>query len=74
MKRPAGFISAQCHRATGDSATHLNDASRSLRSGRRSSARNCRVGEDVATLAPHSPERALLAHSVLHARDSFSQT
>jgi hypothetical protein len=32
-----------------------------------------RVGEDVATLAPHSPERALLTHSVLRVRDSFSQ-
>jgi hypothetical protein len=33
----------------------------------------CRVGEDVSTLAPHRPERALLTHSVPRARDSFCQ-
>ena len=30
-----------------------------------------RVGEEVAPLAPHRPERALLTHSVLHARVWF---
>src|SRR5215207_7719955 len=30
-----------------------------------------RVGEDIAALAPHSPERARLAHSVLHRTDSL---
>src|SRR5258708_14546034 len=27
---------------------------------------NLRVGEDIAALAPHRPERARLTHSVLH--------
>jgi hypothetical protein len=33
--------------------------------------RRRRVGEEVAPLAPHRPERALLTHSVLHARVWF---
>jgi hypothetical protein len=32
---------------------------------------SCRVGEDVATLAPHSPVRAGFPHTVLHVRASF---
>jgi len=32
----------------------------------------CRVGEDVATLTPHRPGRALFAHPVPHERDSLA--
>ncbi len=31
--------------------------------------KSLRVGEDVAVLAPHRPERARFAHSVLHGTD-----
>jgi hypothetical protein len=34
----------------------------------------CRVGEDVTTLAPHRPERALLTHSVPRARASLAMS
>jgi hypothetical protein len=34
----------------------------------------CRVGEDVATLAPHRPERARLTHSVPRARASLTMS
>jgi hypothetical protein len=34
--------------------------------------KNCRVGEDVATLTPHRPGRADFPHPVLHERGSLT--
>jgi hypothetical protein len=42
-----------------------------LRSRRRPRSAGCRVGEDVAPLAPHRSGRADFPHPVPHARDSF---